>query len=140
MGRGRGLPELEKLAGELDIGDRVQFLGFIDNPFPYLGRADLFVQASRYEGFGMALLEALSLGVPVVATDCPHGPREILANGRYGKLVPVDDIEALAKAMDQTLDDPLDRTFLIGATEPYTVEVVTGRYIKTLGLPEEKER
>ena len=134
IGRGTGMPELEKLVREMDIVDDVQLLGFIANPFPYLRKADLFVQASHYEGFGMALLEALSLGIRVVATDCPSGPRDILQNGLYGALVPIGDPETMAKHMALTLDTPPDPSFLVQAAQPYSLEDVTEQYIQTLGL------
>ena len=134
IGRGTGRSELEELALGLDLKDDVQFFGFLENPFPYLGRAHLFVQASRYEGFGLALLEALSLGVPVVATDCPFGPRDILQNGLYGALVPIGDPETMAKHMALILNTPPDPSFLVQAAQPYTLENVTERYIQTLGL------
>jgi glycosyltransferase involved in cell wall biosynthesis len=134
IGRGRGMPELEKLVRRMDLVDDVQFSGFIANPFPYLGRADLFVQASHYEGFGMALLEALSLGIPSVATNCPSGPREILQDGRFGALVPIGDSAAMAKQIGLTLDTPHEPSFLMQAAEPYSLEKVTDRYLQVLGF------
>lgn len=134
IGRGTGMPELEKLAQEMDLVDDVQFLGFIANPFPYLGKAGLFVQASRYEGFGMALLEALSLGIRVVATDCPSGPREILRDGLFGKLVPVGNVAAMADAMEQSLDSSPDPSLAMEAITPYTLDRITDMYLETLAL------
>lgn len=134
MGRGSGRSELEELVSGLGLRDDVHFAGFIENPFPYLGRASLFVQASRYEGFGMALIEALSLGVPVVATDCPSGPRDILEDGRFGSLVPVGDHHAMAGQMRATLEAPPDPQFLKKAVEPYSMDIVTDRYLQVLGL------
>jgi glycosyltransferase involved in cell wall biosynthesis len=134
IGKGRGRAKLEKLSEDLGLGEDVEFAGFKSNPFPYLARAGLFVQSSRYEGFGMALLEALALGVPVVSTDCPSGPAEILQDGRYGRLVPVDDSFALACAMEETLFSPPDPEHLKTASVPYHLEPVTDRYLDTLGL------
>jgi glycosyltransferase involved in cell wall biosynthesis len=136
IGKGSGKNGLEKLVREMDLLDDVHFPGYIANPFPYLREADLFVQASRYEGFGMALLEALALGIPSVATDCPSGPREILQDGHFGKLVPVTDVPAMAKAISQTLDAPPERTFVTQATLPYSIDKVADDYIKLLGLDE----
>lgn len=134
IGAGRGKPDMEKLVSDLNIQEDVEFLGFVKNPFPYLGRADLFVLSSRYEGFGMALLEALSLGIPSVSTDCPSGPREILKDGRFGELVPVGDIEAMAQAMATTLDNPPEREFVMQAAIPYSIETVTDSYLQILDL------
>jgi glycosyltransferase involved in cell wall biosynthesis len=101
VGDGPLRAELELQAKSLGLADHVQFHGYRANPYSYYRAADLFVLASRYEGFGCVLIEAMACGVPVVATDCPSGPREILDDGRYGTLVPVDDPGALAEAVQQ---------------------------------------
>ena len=132
MGKGSGHDSLKKLCADLGIREDVEFAGFKENPFPFLARADLFVQPSRYEGFGMALLEALALGVPVVATDCPSGPREILQDGKYGAQVPIEDFAAMAAAMEKALDSPPDAGHLAEAVAPYSLETVTTRYIEVL--------
>ncbi len=134
MGKGRGKEKLEKLCRELGLENDVEFAGYKENPFPFLAGADLFVQPSRYEGFGMALLEALALGIPVVATDCPSGPREILQDGRFGRLVPVEDHEAMADAMQESLSSPSDPEYLLQATNPYSLDRVTDRYLDILGF------
>lgn len=90
-------------ASELGIGDRVVFTGYQDDPFAWLLKADLAVCSSRFEGFGNAVVEALACGTPVVSTDCPWGPREILADGAYGVLVPVGDAAQLGSAMARCL-------------------------------------
>lgn len=134
MGRGKNKRNLEKLSSDLGVTKDIEFFGFVKNPFPYLSRASLFVHSSRYEGFGMALLEALALGVPVVATDCPFGPRDILQNGLYGALVPIGDSETMAKHMALILDTPPAPSFLVQAAQPYSLENVTEQYMQTLGL------
>ncbi|OVZ58494.1 glycosyl transferase [Pigmentiphaga sp. NML080357] len=83
---------------------KVTLAGHVSNPFPALARAYAFISTSRRESFGNAMVEALSLGVPVIAADCPHGPAEILANGRYGVLFPVGDATALAAAIRRLID------------------------------------
>jgi glycosyltransferase involved in cell wall biosynthesis len=98
--------ELRALARELGVERDVDLLGFLANPFPAMARARLFVLSSAWEGFGNVLVEALACGCPVVSTDCPSGPSEILGGGRYGRLVPVGDEEALAEAMLAALDEP----------------------------------
>lgn len=106
VGDGDRRVDLEQLAGKLGIADRVLLTGAMDNPYPVLARASLHVLSSRWEGYPNVLLEALALGVPVVSTDCPYGPREMLDDGRRGRLVPVGDAAALARAMDTELEHP----------------------------------
>lgn len=107
LGEGEQRGELEGLAQDLGIGGDVALPGFVDNPFPYMARASLFVLSSRFEGLPGVLIQALACGCPSVSTDCPSGPAEILENGRYGPLVAVGDAEALARAMAETLAAPL---------------------------------
>ena len=99
IGDGEERPRLEALARELGIAGHVRFLGHLDNPFPVMARARLLVLSSAWEGFGLVLVEAMALGLPVISTDCPSGPAEILQGGRSGTLVPVGDVAALAAAM-----------------------------------------
>lgn len=107
VGDGEERAKLENVVRELEIADRVLFAGALDNPFHVLADAALLVLSSRWEGYPNVLLEALALNVPVVATDCPHGPRELLGGGCRGRLVPVGDSIALAHAMDEEIADPL---------------------------------
>ncbi|MGH8158700.1 MAG: glycosyltransferase [Rhodanobacter sp.] len=106
VGEGEQHTNLENQIRDLGLADRVLLTGAMDNPHRVLADAALHVLSSRWEGYPNVLLEALALGVPVVATDCPHGPREILDDGRYGRLVPVGDAAALAHAMDAELEHP----------------------------------
>jgi glycosyltransferase involved in cell wall biosynthesis len=99
-----------------------------------MARADIFVHSARYEGAPVALMEALSLGRPVVSTDCPSGPREILQGGVYGRLVPVGDPDAMARAILDTLDNPSERSFLKQAAAPFTLEASVSKYLKVLGF------
>jgi glycosyltransferase involved in cell wall biosynthesis len=99
LGEGGERKNLEQLATELGIKADVQFAGFVENPYPYMRNASLFVLSSEFEGLPGVLIEALFCGTPVIATDCPGGGQEVLANGKYGKLVPVRDPVTLAKAM-----------------------------------------
>ncbi|GAB3793488.1 glycosyltransferase [Dyella agri] len=106
VGEGEQRNRLESLVRELGLADRVSLPGALDNPFRALADAAMLVLSSRWEGYPNVLLEALALGVPVVATDCEHGPREILDGGRYGRLVPVGDAVALSHVMDATVERP----------------------------------
>jgi glycosyltransferase involved in cell wall biosynthesis len=100
-----------------------------------MAHADCFAFSSRWEGLGFVLIEALAVGTPVVSTDCPSGPREVLQDGRYGSLVPVDDDAALAGALVATLDQPLPAQTLQEAARPYGIEAATDAYLDAMGLP-----
>ena len=106
LGEGKRRPQLLSLARRLGVAEHVDFPGFVDNPYAFMARASLFVLSSRYEGLANVLIEAMACGCPVVSTDCPHGPREVLEDGKHGPLAPVGDAEALAAAMARTLDAP----------------------------------
>jgi len=99
LGEGNERPRLETLIRDLGVGQDTRLAGYQENPYAYMARAQVFVSSSIYEGFGLALVEAMATGVPVVSTDCESGPREILQHGQYGTLVPVGSVEALAKAI-----------------------------------------
>lgn len=105
LGEGPQQSDLERLALSLGIADAVSFVGWQDNPFAWMAAADVFVLSSRFEGFGNVLVEAMACGVPVISTDCPSGPREILANGEAGILTPVGDVVALSSAIADVLTD-----------------------------------
>jgi glycosyltransferase involved in cell wall biosynthesis len=134
LGEGRLRGALQNLAEELGVADRLLLPGFAPNPYAWMARASLFVLSSAWEGSPNSLTEALALAVPAVATDCPSGPREILADGRYGPLVPVGDVAALAAAMRATLEEPLPAAVLREAVAEYTVEAATRAYLSVLGL------
>lgn len=107
LGEGELRGELEALARQKGLTDDDFVMpGFANNPFAYLSRAALFVLSSRWEGLGNVLVEAMACGTPVVSTDCLSGPREILADGRWGQLVPVGDVTALAEAIEAVLSSP----------------------------------
>lgn len=103
LGDGYQRDELERLAQYLGLQSCIHFLGWKANVYPYIKRSDLLVLSSRYEGFGYVLLEAMSQGTPVVSTDAPFGPREVLDNGKYGILVPVGNVEKMAEAIIKLL-------------------------------------
>lgn len=134
LGEGEMRHELEKLANELSIEQDVMMPGVVKNPFPYISRAAVFVLSSRREGLPTVLIEALALGAPIVSTDCPSGPAEILENGKWGYLVPPGDPEAMAEAIIRTLDEPR-RPVPQEAWARFTIEASVKRYLK---LVEEK--
>jgi glycosyltransferase involved in cell wall biosynthesis len=134
VGEGSERQALLDLAAREGVAADVQLPGFQRNPYPWLARARVFVLSSIWEGFGNVLAEAMALGTPVVATDCRSGPRELLADGRHGPLVPVGDPAAMARAIGEALDRPLPRDALKAAVREYDVELSARRYLEVLGL------
>jgi len=134
IGEGEERDRLASLAALLGVSDAVDLPGFKPNPLPFMRGARLVAMSSRWEGFGNVLVEALYCGTPVVSTDCPHGPREVLADGRYGRLVPVGDHEALAAAMLDTLEQEPDRERLRLRAADFSVERSGDRYLEVMGL------
>jgi glycosyltransferase involved in cell wall biosynthesis len=103
LGEGNERAELETLIHSLGLDGLVDLPGYVVNPFPYMKNSSVFVLSSRWEGLPNALIQALACGCPVVSTNCPTGPMEILQGGKYGYLVPVGDVDALAQAILQSL-------------------------------------
>jgi glycosyltransferase involved in cell wall biosynthesis len=128
LGEGPMRDELQALAGELGIGDRVHFRGFVPDPMAYMADADVLAVPSVEEAFGYVLVEALAVGLPVVSTDCPYGPRYILDDGRYGHLVPVGDAASMADTIARTLDEPTDRDRLIARAREFDSIEIACRY------------
>ena len=128
LGEGAKRPELEALVRELELTDDVSLPGFAANPYAAMSRASLYVLSSRWEGLPTVLVEAMACGCPVVATDCPSGPDEILESGRYGPLVPVADPEALAEAILKTLAAPTDGDMLRRRAADFTYERAINAY------------
>jgi GalNAc-alpha-(1->4)-GalNAc-alpha-(1->3)-diNAcBac-PP-undecaprenol alpha-1,4-N-acetyl-D-galactosaminyltransferase len=132
LGEGPNRAELEELRSKLDLSNRVHFLGQVQNVNAHLRQADIFVLSSRFEGFPMALCEAMACGVPVVATDCLSGPREIITDGVDGILVAMEDVDALANGMDILMADPVKRQQLARAApqilERFGLEQVMNRW------------
>ncbi len=132
LGEGPEQAQLLALAEELGVLDRVDFPGFVDNPFPFLARCNAFVLSSKWEGFANVVIEALACGAPIISTDCPGGPGEIFENGRYGRLVPLDDVPALAGAIQQCLEQTVDKKALIRFSQQFSIQNTAARYIMIL--------
>jgi glycosyltransferase involved in cell wall biosynthesis len=131
LGEGPDRPALESLVRQQGFASDVALPGFVGNPYAYMSRASLYVLSSQWEGLPTVLIEALYCGPPVVATDCPSGPREILADGKHGALVPVGDVPALTQAMDAALagKTPIPTE---ASWQPYAVDTVVDQYLALL--------
>ncbi len=121
--------ELAALARELGIAEDVSFPGFKPNPYAYMARAAVFVLASDYEGLPGVLIQAMACGCPVVSTDCPTGPREILRGGWFGPLVPVGDHARMADAITHMLDTPTPASQLRARAWQFSVDAAVETYL-----------
>ncbi|GJH13803.1 glycosyltransferase [Caballeronia novacaledonica] len=133
-GEGPQREVLESLVRELHLSDSVSLPGFARDINTHYESANLFVCSSRLEGFGNVIVEALSFGLPVVSTRCPHGPEEILQDGRFGRLVAVDDESGLAQAIIESLSSPVDEQALIARAKDFSLETIGDRYLEQVGL------
>ncbi|MEZ4706075.1 MAG: glycosyltransferase [Caldilineaceae bacterium] len=131
LGEGEDRPKLEKMVRTLGVGDDVSLPGFVDNPYAFMANAALFVLSSSWEGLPTVLIEAIYCGAPVVATDCPSGPREILAAGQYGALAPLNDIDALSRIIEAALDGNTPRPSQ-ESWRPFEMETVVSQYLAAL--------
>jgi len=130
IGEGRQRQMLTNLVHELDLQDWVDMPGFVDNPYKYMKNADLFVLSSKFEGFGNVVAEAIACGCPVVSTNCISGPSEILQDGEYGTLVPIEDPEALGQAIIDALQQEHDIEKLQRRAEDFSENTIVNEYIK----------
>jgi len=137
LGEGELRAELEALIQKLGLHGRVTMPGFVVDTYPWYRTADLFVLSSRWEGFGNVIVEALECGVPVVSTDCPSGPAEILENGRIGRLVPIQDPAALAASIAESLRNPVDRELLMRRARDFMVSAIADQYLDYFGVHKE---
>lgn len=139
LGEGQERESLEALVESLGLQGRVLLPGYVRETAPWYRHADLFVLASDHEGFGNVIVEALEHGLPVVSTDCPAGPREILEDGRYGALVPVGDAESLSTAMERALTGEHDRGELMRRAQHFCVDRAADAYLNLI-LPGSGEK
>ena len=131
LGEGEDRPMLETLIERLSLQGNVEMPGFVANPYAYMAHARLFVLSSRWEGLPTVLVEALFCGLPVVATDCPSGPREILQGGQFGRLVPVGDVGALAQAIEAGLAGQVQAP-PVDSWMPFEQATVVDQYLNML--------
>lgn len=136
IGDGNQRAYLERQAEELRIEDKVDLHGFVDNPYSFMANASLLTLSSNFEGLPTVLIESLACGCPVVSTDCPDGPQEILENGKWGRLVPVNNEEALADAMMASLSEEHDKDHLQQRAMDFSVDKAIDNYL-TLLFPDE---
>lgn len=129
LGEGENRTELHNLAQRLGIADDVSLPGFVDNPYKYMKRAAAFTLSSLFEGFPNVIVEAMACGAPIISTDCPSGPAEILENGRWGRLTTVGDADALAKAIEEVLDEATHPDVKSRAAV-FNIENMTDEYLK----------
>jgi glycosyltransferase involved in cell wall biosynthesis len=134
LGEGRDRDRLIRLRNDLGLQDRVEFPGPVGNPFPFMSRAAVCVLSSVYEGMPNAILEAMACDTPVISTDCPSGPREIITHGETGLLVPVGDSHSLAQAIADLLANPQARRAMADRAaamlrRTHSVELIAQRYL-----------
>lgn len=128
LGEGPLRSALAEQTVRLGVAEDVDLVGLVGNPYAYMARARLVVVSSRYEGFSRVLVEAMACGCPVVSTDCPSGPREVLDGGRFGRLVSVNEPDAMAKAIVETLDSDIYLESLVSRAQEYASEKVGDQY------------
>jgi glycosyltransferase involved in cell wall biosynthesis len=131
LGEGSERPALEALVRESGLAQDVSLPGFVANPYPHMTRASLFVLSSRWEGLPGVLIEAMYCGAPLIATNCPSGPREILKDGQYGLLVPVGDVAALARAIEMALRGKVPRPPR-ESWRPFELKTIVKQYLQIL--------
>ncbi|MFP4285468.1 MAG: glycosyltransferase [Desulfovermiculus sp.] len=139
LGEGELRESLTRQAEDLGIEDRVHMPGFVQNPMAVVRQSEVFVLSSRWEGFGNVLVEALATGVPVVSTDCPGAPRDILENGAHGHLVSHDDPDALAAGISRALENPAGTPERRKArAEDFSAEKIARKYLEEALLPDKQ--
>ena len=132
LGTGELEEELRQLSSHLQIGEWVDFRGYVKNPYAYFAAADCVVLSSRFEGLPTVLIEALACGSAIVSVDCPSGPREILGDGVYGTLVPTGDSRALAEGIKEAVSREPDREKLMRRSLDFSVEKSADRYVEII--------
>jgi len=132
LGEGDMRPELEQLTETTAQTDVIDMPGYVENPYKYMAKSDLFVLSSAWEGFGNVIVEAMACGTPVVATDCESGPAEILDGGTFGRLTPVGDPAALADSIVDSLNEPEEPDRLRQRAAEFSTDEIMERYERVL--------
>ena len=134
LGEGSLRTELEDQINSLGLNDKVLLPGFVKEPYPWFLTADLFVLSSDWEGLPTVLIEALECGLPIVSTDCPSGPSEILEDGKYGTLVPIGDSGLLTDAIEKNLMNIQDPKILSTRSKDFSINKISREYLDYFGL------
>ena len=134
LGQGSMREQIQAEIVRLGLEEHVALLGFAHNPFAYMSKADVFVLASEFEGLPNVLVQAMAFGTPIVATDCKSGPAEILCEGRFGTLVPVGDVQALARGLGEALGQPRHLEAMAHARSVYGARNAAHEYLAMAGL------
>ena len=129
IGEGPLRKELEELINNLKLSKRISLIGHQKNPYPWYHSADLFILSSNYEGFGNVLIEALECGLPIVSTNCVSGPKEILENGKYGKLVEVNNVDDLKNGIIEQINKKHDKKKLIERSQDFLISKISDEYL-----------
>ena len=132
LGEGDDREALEALGHQVGLGESLLLPGWVDNPFAWMARASVYVLSSRFEGSPNSLVEAMACGAPVVSTDCPSGPSEILAGGEFGELVAVGDPIGMAAAIERTVSVSTTDSRAVGRASDFEAKTVAGEYLKVL--------
>lgn len=128
LGEGQKREELENLVRELKLEEHVSMPGFVDNPYAFMSRVDVFVMSSLHEGLPNVLIEAMACGASIVSADCPGGPFELLDGGKYGRLFPVGNIYKLSEAILESLQHPMDKRILLNRAKNFSIEKAADEY------------
>jgi len=133
LGEGEDREKLERKVLELNLAPEIQLPGFVENPYCYMAQASVLAVSSRCEGLANVLIEAMACGTPVVSTDCPSGPAEVLNGGEFGPLVPIEAPTELAQGILRVLKDPLDKDRLRGRAEIFSQDRIIKQYVELIG-------
>jgi glycosyltransferase involved in cell wall biosynthesis len=134
IGEGSEEENLKELVKELSLVDKVRISGYNDNPYPYYNKSRVFVLSSYSEGLPTVLIESLACGCPIISTDCKSGPREILEDGRFGKLVQVGNYHELSEAIISSITMERESRRLKKRALEFTIGKSTDEYLRAIRL------